>query len=585
MITWLRACGPDLRLCILAFLLVCHPSCKNIRRNEADTTKPTKILRDYFDAKYLLYRLPDDYYKTEKLNQSFTGSNSNFLSDFRPVGHNPSLNLQYTHIYSKQCVYHTSDSVWKYAEVCFPNTCLTKDNAYASVKLSNASAEAKTFYVRLFYQNTTYWYPTDDSINLSQGDYLDNYYGGSQVEVVTIPGHRDSIVKVPYILGLNPKGEFDFDPSKDPARAGNYEFVLVALTDKEDILVREYLDLKKINPFAEIKKDQLQNAGKRYAGLFSYTGPHHFKFVFLDEYFDGTNDLAVDHIYIPKVGKEKRLCDTCTGWYRDVISEDWTSNDFFKGYISKANFIKADYGIKRENTRIDTGGITLSILKSTKGDYKKTWGEFLFGPSFKYGHLTVHAKFAQMMNASGTPNGIIHNLWLYERDPDPVDTTNPYSYIRNWLGQQPYEIDFEIWSAGSDPSTIWDPLVFINYSIVDYMRDARVSVKPGEQKSKGKYTVDRFNGRQLNIEGPQFDRSFFDSFHTYELFWYPDHVKFMVDGQEKALITGDEAKIPDKYMFLWIGSPLYQDGTYYSQTSIPFLANDKKTIIDYIKIE
>jgi hypothetical protein len=59
----------------------------------------------------------------------------------------------------------------------------------------------------------------------------------------------------------------------------------------------------------------------------------------------------------------------------------------------------------------------------------------------------------------------------------------------------------------------------------------------------------------------------------------------MLDGQEKALITKNMAAIPDKYMFLWIGSPMYQDGTYYLQSFIPFLKYDKQSIIDYIKIE
>ena len=476
--------------------------------------------------------------------------------------------------------------MWKYAEVCFPNTCLTNDKAYAEVILRNTTKHAKTFYVRMIYQNTSYWYPTDSSIDLSNENYLGNYYGASDVVSVEVSAENYRVVKIPYTIGLNPKGEFDYDPSQDPARPGNYEFMLLAKESKDDLLLNEKLDLKKTNPFAEVKRDELKNNGKQYFNYMSYVGAHHFKFVFLDEYFDGTNDLNPNHVYIAKNGKEKKLCDTCTGWYPAVIRENYNLKEFFEGFIKKAYYVKADYGIKKENCSIDTNGITLTIPKSRRGEYKKTWGEFLFGPSYKYGHLTVRAKFSRMMGKFGTSNGIIHNLWLYERSPGEVDTTNPFHYLVNGAGKQPYEIDFEFWSTSSyDTMTLWDDQSFINYSIVDYMRDARIALQPGEQKKFGKYTAERFNKRQMGIQGEEYNRDFFDSFHTYELYWYPDKVRFMLDGQEKAVITKDMAKIPDRHMFLWIGSPLYQDGTYFLQSNIPFLKYDKQSIIDYIKIE
>jgi beta-glucanase (GH16 family) len=321
------------------------------------------------------------------------------------------------------------------------------------------------------------------------------------------------------------------------------------------------------------------------AANIAYVGPHHFKFVFLDEYFDGVNDLDKSHVYIAKHGWEKKLCDTCTGWYKEVISEDWTIDDFFKGYISKAPIVKAEYGIRRENTQIDSNGITITIPASTKGNYKKTWGEVLFGPSFKYGHVTIHAKLAPMFGSKGLVNGIIHNLWLYERDPDPVDKSNPYHYLDNGKGKQPYEIDFEVWSSTMGVNTMWDDNAFIYYSIVDYMRNPKVKIKPGDVKDIGKYTVDRRLPRQAGIPGKNLPPEFFKSFHYFDLYWYPDHVRYLVDGEEVAVITKDMASIPDKYMFLWMGSPLYQDGTYYAQYSIPFLKEDKHTYIDYLRIE
>ena len=474
---------------------------------------------------------------------------------------------------------------WKYAEVCFPNTCLTNDNAYAQVIVRNNTAQAKTYQLRLFYQNTSYWYPTGDAWDLAHGNYLDNYYGTSKVVTVKVTANSFVEAKIPYTIGMNPKGEFDIDPSKDPARPGNYEFLLLALPEKDNLLMSDSLDLKKVNPFAEVKMDQL-NGGKKYFNYSNYVGPHHFKFVFLDEYFDKVNDLAENHIYLVKDSTEKRLCDTCTGWYKGIISEFWKHSDFMDGYLARGYFVRGDYGIRKENFHIDSNGIDITIPKSTRGDYKKTWGEFLFGPSFKYGHLTVRAKFSQMMNKTGTPNGIIHNLWLYQRDRDPVDTTNP-AVLRNAKGEQPYEIDFEIWSATEDTLTIWDPLAFITYSVVDYMRDSTVKVRPHQSKRNNKtgVTINRTIPQALAINGAQFDRTFFDDFHTYELYWYPDKIRFLVDGYEKAVITKSMAKIPDRHLFLWIGSPMYQDGTYYAQSIIPFLKDDKHSIIDYIKIE
>ncbi|MBL0310629.1 MAG: glycoside hydrolase family 16 protein [Bacteroidetes bacterium] len=582
------------RIFILIFVLVVSASValsltyrtyKKHRIPPQSKDRPLRTLHRYLDNKYLLYQLPNDYYKGDTLAQSFEKGNADFITSFEPLGYSSSLHLQYTHVYSPECVYHTSDKSWKYAEVCFPNTCLTKDSAYASVTIRNTASSSRIFYVRLFYQNTSYWYPTNDSINMEQEDYLDNYYGASRVVSVSIAAFDSTIVKIPYHIGMNPKREFNNEPHKDPARPGNYEFMVLALTNRDELLMNDALDLKEVNPFAVVQKDRLQNEGNKYFNQMAYTPPQHFKFVFLDEYFDGINDLAPNHIYIPKDRDEKKLCDTCSGWFRNTISEKWKVGDFFRHFGENSRYVKADYGVRKENFHIDSNGVVLDIPKSTTTNYQKTWGEFLFGPSFKYGHLTVRARFAQMINSTGTPNGIIHNLWLYERDHEIPDTVNnPYRYF-NGAGNQPFEIDFEFWTSQDNVNTMWDDNGFINYSIVDYMRNPNVAMKPGEMKDMGKYKVNRLNNHQLNIPGGNINRLFFNRFHTYELYWYPDHVRFLVDGYEQAVITKEMAKIPDKYMFLWISSPFYQDGTYFSQSEIPFLVKDKKTEIDYIKIE
>jgi hypothetical protein len=573
---------------VLIFFVTFFSSCKRQATADVDDQRPRREIKEYFDKKYLLYKLAGNYYDKQVLNQTIKADKPSvdipaigIHIDFKPLGYADSLNLQYTHVYSKNCVYHTNDSTWKYAEVSFPNTCLTNDFAYAKVRVQNSSNNMHQLFFRVFYQNTSYWYPTD-SLSAADRNYLQNYYGASRVIECSVPANFDTTLSIPYNIGMNAKHEFDFDPAKDPARPGNYEFMLLTTLDASNALTQSDLDLKKVNPFTAISH---QTQSTNLESSIGYVGPHHFKFVFLDEYFDGANDLNPNHVYIAKNGKEKKLCDTCSGWYRAVINEHWNTEAYFKGFISKAPFVKAEYGIRRQNCKIDSAGINLTIPASKRAEYKKTWGEFLFGPSFKYGHLTVRAKFAQMFDIGGGTNGIIHNLWLYQRDPDPIDTTNPYHFLQNGKGAQPYEIDFEVWSSLYGINTMWDDQAFINYSIVDYMRNPNVQLKPGEFKMCGSYKAERLNKRQAGVPGKELNREYFNYFHTYELYWFPDHVRFLVDGAEQAIITKDMASIPDKYMFLWIGSPLYQDGIYYSQSNIPFLKYDKHTIIDYIKIE
>lgn len=553
--------------------------CQRRAPQYADNIRPTKPLLKYFDEKYLLYKLPDSYYDGKTLEQTFAANKTNFNYNgvdihFTPMGYADSLYLQYTHVYSPKCVYHATDTTWKYAEVMFPNTCLTGDLVYANIQLRNTTNSPKEFNLIIFYQNTTYWYPSN---NLSLADKtLDNYYGKSSPAHIVLPPNKDTVISLGYSIKFNSKGEF-WDNDKAPVRPGNYEFMLLADTSNKG-LMNVKTDIEFINPFTEVVRNKQTNYG--------YVGPKHFKFVFLDEYFDGTNDLDPNHAYIAKYdGSEKKLCDTCSGWYKDVISENWSADDFFEGHINDAKYVKAEYGIRRKLTRIDKDGITLTMPASTKGNYNKTWGEVLFGQAFKYGHVTVRAKFAPMFGKGGTPNGIVHNLWLYERDGKDPDPNNPYNHLRNGAGKQPYEIDFEIWSSMEGVNSQWDNKAFINYSIVDYMRDTTVNLKPGEFKEMGKYKAERLNVRQAGIPGTPLPPDFFDSFHTYEIYWYPEYVRFLLDGKEVGLITKDMADIPDTHMFLWIGSPMYQDGTYFSQSQIPFLETEKQTIIDYIRID
>ncbi len=580
------SCVLLVKLCLLPYVVILLSSCQKQERIIADHGKPQRQTTDYFDKKLLLEKLPDNFYLTNKPKASFdntqvknTFSNHELQVEFLPLGYKPEYNLKYTQPYNSRCAHQTRDSIWELTYVGFPDRCTTQDSAYGVVHVQNVSKQSQHYFFRLFWQNTSYWYATDSNMSATDKNNLQNYYNGSVAVEVTIPAGADTIIHIPYTIGRVRKHQYMWYGCKDRATPGNYEFML--LWDKTKThLLNEVSDFYVTNPFAEVQKKYRTNRSYPMA----YVPSTHFKFVFLEEFFDGANDLNPDHYHYVKRHDEKKLCDTCSGWFRNIISERWSAEDFFNGFISKAGYVKADFGNRLENTTIDKNGITMKVSASKRGSYKKTWGEFLFVPSFKYGHVTIRAKFSQMYNYTGTPNGIVHNLWLYQRDRDQIDSTNPYKFVDH-LGEQPFEIDFEIWSSQPNINSEWDNQAFINYSIVDYMRNANALIKPGEEKTFGKYKANRFNNRQINIPSEPLSSNFFDSFHTYELFWHPDRVEFWLDGKEVGLITKDMAAIPDKYMFLWIGSPIYQDGTYYNQSNIPFLRTDQVSIVDYIKIE
>ncbi|MBX2903237.1 MAG: family 16 glycosylhydrolase [Chitinophagales bacterium] len=544
--------------------------------------------RTYFDSVLLLRKLPYSYYRVQQLESSFPElqlqnkatiqAHCGAEVSFKPLGHHPDFNLHYTHVYSPSCVYRYADTIYKYAEVAFPNPCLSANKLFAKVDIANKLKHAQTFYLRVFYQNTTYWYNVNTTSDTAE--ILDNFYGASQVVPITLAAGEKRTAFIPYSIGLDPKNETD-DDSQTPARPGNYEFALVVQTDTVASIMQQQTDWKHTNPFAAIRK----NNDRNYLDNTAYVGPKHFKFTFLEERFDGTNDTTLGRLYIPFDSSEKRLCDTCTGWFKDIITEDWNHDDFYTGKIAKTPLVRASFGQRKENVSISKNGIRLLIPGSTEAKKQKTWGEIKMGQTFKYGHVTIRAKLAPMIGRGGCPNGIIHNIWLYQQNADPIDTTNPYNYLRDpvW-NTQLYEIDFEVWSSTREWQA-WDRMCNINYAIIDYMRHKDVLLKPGEERWNGKYSIDRFPQKSANILGEDLSPDWFKRFHTFEVIWEPQKVRMFIDGKETACFTPEYCAIPNKHMFLWIGSPIYQDGTIYTQSYIPFLESDKETIIDYIKIE
>jgi beta-glucanase (GH16 family) len=545
---------------------------------------------------YFNQDVEQSFEKQPNVKTRFFDTNYKISMRLLPLGYNENLKLKYTHTYSKNCFYPVSTDTLlmeKYGEVAFPNPCINNgEKIHAKLILKNEENYAKTVYARLFYQNTSYWWKLHTRQDLANQLILDNYYGTSTTTSIKLNAHETKIIDIPYTIGMDPKNYYQsIEDWKEPARNGNYEFMVLLADKPNDILMQDSLNLQKVNPFATIKEDELNKSNYgNYFNNIAYVGAQHFKFVFLDEKFDGTNDTKLGNVYIPKDHSYTWLNDLEFPKFKDIISENWTADDFFSGFIKKAPMIDADYGNRKENAAIENdgkekAGIWLKVPKSTKEKKQKTWGEVIFGPSFKYGHITVFAKMAQMRNATKTPNGLTHWIWLYERDYRTSfhQANNPYKNITNIKGRAPYEIDMEFWSKVYEEP--WDSVFYINYSILDYMRNPNVNLKPKEKKKFGQYEADRLNERQCNIPSAPFPRKFLNEYHQYEIIWKPQYVQFKVDGKETAMITPDMAAIPNKYMFLWMSTLLIQDGVFYNQQEVPFLAEDKFSHIKWIKIE
>ncbi|MCP4443512.1 MAG: family 16 glycosylhydrolase [Aureispira sp.] len=546
---------------------------------------------DYIN-KFELAILPDHYVKNWWPESSFGNeaklvNNKDLDIKFYPLNQeNTAGRFQYVHRY--KCVYDPEN--YEYANIAYPNPCNPDSIAQARVIIKNTSSKAKTLYCRMFYQNTSYWHATNSNMSSKSKASLQNYYGGTDLAEVQLAPNEEKELFLDFVIGKDPK-ENSLETKKfyGPARSGAYEFMLWLNEDQTDDLLQPDIDYTSINPFAKAQKTFKR---KSNSASMAFVPSNHFRFVTLNETFDGQNNMTPGEVYIVADRDNKRLCDTCeNSYFRDIIKDNWLPEDYSaKGIIPNTPFVQGEYGNRKENVLIDTSGAYFCIPKSTPDHKQKTWGELKFAPGFLYGTVKVVAKLAQVRNTTKTPTGIIHNIWLYQRmhrDAFPLPG-NPYGHLVNDKGTQPYEIDIEIWSKIYEEC--WKPYGFINYSIVDYMRDPGVKIKPGEEKQfedGGLHTVDRSNNYQLNYPAQEDSLSidFFDDYHLYEIRWTPHNVTYWVDDVQKAIVNWEMADIPDEYVFLWLGSLIYQDGTYYSQADIPFYETTRFSHIRYISIE
>ncbi len=600
-------------LIVTLFLLGCEPnkpkpkkktitakSESRVYYGNFDVPKPNpddwKQFDKYFvkDTNYVnefgLAVLPKSYYEGQNLVSTLASNSKSINTEelevhFFPLNQDTAQNYQYVHEYT--CAYDPL-KVDRYAEVAYPSPCLGQGvRAKARVVIRNKTNQTKRLKGRLFYQNNSYGFVTNTTADFANKLFLNNYYGGSDLQTLTIRANSTKEFWIPYKVGIDPKGNSaDIYNFYYPARPGAYEFMFWVSEAEDDPLLQNYMDYALINPFAYYS-EQLKNGDTTISNRMAHTHAKHFKFITLLETFaDNKKDYANQTVFTFGDRDEKPLCDTCTGYFKDVIAEEWVMEDFFEGYINQSPWIKADYGNRKENVRIDENGIYLRSPASTPQKKQKTWGEVKFQPAFLFGTVKAVIKFSQLRNLSKTPTGIVHNLWLYQRNPGiaPPIPGHPYAYLTNSEGHQPYEIDIEIWSKIYDEN--WGGGASINYSVVDYMRDQNSLVKPGESKDIEGAEVDRINNIQLNYPGKELlYREFFEDYHLYEIVWSPYDIFYKIDGKIVAKIDWRMAKIPDVHAFLWIGSPIYQDGTYYTQSKMPFLPYDAITHIRYLSIE
>jgi hypothetical protein len=429
------------------------------------------------DSNYLnefeLTKLANNYSKEDLPVSTLSSRSKMILKEdlevhFYPLDQDTSKQYQYVHKFN--CV---KDPVnYKYADVAYPNPCQGEKEASAKVVLINKSSSVQQLYCRMFYQNNSYAYLTNHKADFEAQKYLTNYYGATEVILVILQPNETIDLDLRYRIGRDPKKEaVQLKRFYGPARPGAYEFMLWVTKDSSDMLVDKQLDLRKINPFANFQQRRA-NAEEGIMDKIAHLNARHFKFVFHHETFNGDNIYDPGSIYLLGERTEKKLCDTCTGYFKNVIADEWTPDDFFKGFIEQADWVKAAYGNRKENVRIDQRGVVLKCPKSTENVKNKTWGELKFGPGFLYGTVKVVAKLAQLRNTkTHSPTGIIHNLWLYQFNHPYAEAISghPYEQYKNDKGKQPYEIDIEIWSKIYSEN--WSGGAGINYSIVDYMRN------------------------------------------------------------------------------------------------------------------
>jgi len=515
--------------------------------------------------------------------------NEKYRVNFYPLDQPIYQRFQYTHRY----IHKYNPEFYHYANIAYPNPGHQKKYAQAKAIVENKSKDTLCLDLQLLFQNVSYAYPTSSQIDTSGAEwYRTNYFGGSEAVQICIPPNKTEDCYLPYIIGKDPKDDaYERTGLYGPARPGEYEFMLWTKPAGSKLDPwRDSLVFWKMNPFAELQKSLMNKDSSFFNQRTAYVPPGHFRFKLLNETFDGYNMLEPGWVYFTAEGDQKKLCDTCDQqviYNKDVIRDRWTPDAFFEGDISKASRIPTTYGNRHENVALTENGLFLRIPGSNPQKKQKTWGEWKFKPEFMYGTLKVVAKLAQVRNEENTPTGIIHNLWLYQKRYTRADTFpgNPYNYLTNDAGKQPFEIDIEIWSKIYEEP--WKDAAFANYSIVDYMRDEEVKVKPGDEMIVNeKDKVDRFNNYQLNYPIYQeMDRSFFEEYHMYEIKWSPQAVEFYIDHDLKARIDKTWAKIPDQPCNVWINSPIYQDGTFCTQSDIPFFSKDHFSHIRFISIE
>ncbi|MDC0230549.1 hypothetical protein OAK19_01150, partial [Aureispira] len=115
---------------------------------------------------------------------------------FYPLNQDTSKQYQYVHKYN--CI--KEPKKYRYADVAYPNPCLGADvKAKARVVLVNKSKVSKTIYCRFFYQNNSYGFSTGKDANFQTRQFMQNFYGGSQVKAVELEPNQEKEITLDYV--------------------------------------------------------------------------------------------------------------------------------------------------------------------------------------------------------------------------------------------------------------------------------------------------------------------------------------------------------------------------------------------------
>lgn len=508
-------------------------------------------------------------------------------------------------------------------------------------------------YARLFYhaQNGLPFYQDVDA---------ENFYGGSEILRFNVNTPQLDESSILYKIKHNPKNKYNDALGLpytllDLPRAGDYDFMLV-VADDSSYLHSKYVEpdfLKEINPFDYYTNEYSDRYGFHVVYKIYYNGLH---LTTLDEGFDNpdvvTNstsngnlftmawyqnaDRPHNHTYYPvpnvRYDAAHHSAEDYTpsdyDYYNSIPPDDDSRRfktidkthpfdptysycylDFFYKSIDVSGSSLHLINEGQPNTPIpfflwDDDNSSLTLPKTVLlSNYSRNAGHIISLYPFLYGRISSRAKFPQLINGQGMPNGLFPALWLQDfitGNSFNVHCSGDYHYAD---GNQLQELDIEIYTLDADS-------IRIGFSIHDYNCGGN---RPAvDNTCNNPQWTNTINGKVFNLsrcsdsrsDGSKFSavqifwtqpKSFLESFHVYTIDWQPGFMKVYVSDTEnptdndlQAYFTSVDAFIPNHPMRIlfdnqWGNQSINSIPYYYK--NIPFPVTDKSIDVDWIKVQ